>query len=156
MFNGIIISNSSRQVTIKIPSEDNFIGTYNTTTDQNGNSLHGVATKVTLTFVSSVTNLIQNFGKTDIGPYNLSLTQPSANVLNYENIIEITRNSPGSIILEKDNIYTLFKDGATNIPTITNVEVQTSANGSITKANTNMLSITNHNVISSTFIQTSI
>ena len=56
----------------------------------------------------------------------------------------------------KDNICELFDGLNTTMLTIPNVtDVITSENGSITKANTNMLSITNHNVISSTFIQTS-
>ena len=112
---------------------------------------------VTITFASSVKNIVDNYAKTGIGPYNQTVTQPSSQIANYEKIIIIGSTvAPGNVVLEKDVIYELFTNGATNIPNIVDVGFSTVADGTITKADTDKLTIVNHNVVSSVFINTNI
>ena len=62
--NKIAVSRTNDQVEIKLPDEDEFNGTYYTS-----NNLTGVHSIVTLTFESSVEDLVNNYSKNDIGPY---------------------------------------------------------------------------------------
>ena len=78
-------------------------------------------------------------------------------VENYENIIKIGDTVlPGNVVLAKDNIYKLFKEGVRNIPIITNVSFTTISDGDMTELDKDKVTITNHNVIASSFILTDI
>ena len=111
--NGIVIINSTTQVFIRLPDERDFLGTYFTSS----NNYTGVHSIVTITFASNITDLINNYGKTNIGPFQTFLAQPP--IEGFENVIKLGQNvSPGEIVLEKNNTYTLFEEGAYNIPAI--------------------------------------
>ena len=140
--NGIVIINSTRQVYIRLPDDNDFLGTYFTSS----NNYRGVHSIVTITFASNITDLINNYGKTNIGPFQTFLTQPP--IVGFENVIKLGQNvNPGEIVLEKDNTYTLFEEGAYNIPIILNVEVSTVVDGNINVNNDDKLAVTNHNIV---------
>lgn len=138
--NGIEIINSTRQVYIILPDENDFLGTYNTS-----NGYIGINSIITITFASNVTDLINNYGKTNIGPFQTYLSQSATE--GFENIITIGENiNTGDIVLEKNNTYTLFEEGAYNIPPILNVEMSTTLDGNININNHDKLAITNNNI----------
>ena len=82
--NKIAVSRTNDQVEIKLPDQDEFNGTYYTS-----NNLTGVHSIVTLTFESSVEDLVNNYSKNDIGPYNTTLTQPPRFLTGYDKIVKI-------------------------------------------------------------------
>ena len=109
----------------------------------------GIINELKITFASSVVDLVNNYGKSNIGPKNQSLHQ-----VNDNEVIIGYGISDNSIILEKENVYELFESGATNIPNIINVELNTLLDGEITKSDIDMLTISNYNEISTGLIQT--
>jgi hypothetical protein len=138
IYNGIVIFKNQYQVLIYLPSEDDFIGQYHTS-----NNKIGVHSVVTITFESSVKNLVDNYSNINIGPYNQTLFQPSFG--NFDNLIKIGSTvAPGEIVLEENNVYELFTDGASNIPNVTNVKLTTIVDGDITENLINLVTIVNN------------
>ena len=150
--NKIAVSRTNDQVEIKLPDQDEFNGTYYTS-----NNLTGVHSIVTLTFESSVEDLVNNYSKNDIGPYNTTLTQPPRFLTGYDKIVKIGQSvNPGEIVLEKAKVYSLFNSGAANIPAIVDIKLSTVSDGDMTKENLDKIEIKNGILITNTSQQLSI
>ena len=112
---------------------------------------------VTLTFESSVEDLVNNYSKNDIGPYNTTLTQPPRFLTGYDKIVKIGQSvNPGEIVLEKAKVYSLFNSGAINIPAIVDIKLSTVSDGDMTKENVDKIEIKNGILITNTSQQLSI
>ena len=116
------IVSSSNQVTITLPSEENFKGTY----IRIDNTV-GFHTQVEISFESSIINLYNN----DLFSDMLDNKNIKFNLINYsdykklaiscfdENKIPI---GIGDILLEANKSYKLFKENVENIPKVINVK----------------------------------